>query len=123
MKKPQPQTESAPVPFIGLPIVGQVLSILFGLLFLFQCMIMPLVGKAAMQGSRSPGAQPAEWASANTRFFLIMLLLTIATGAAALFSKLTRSEADGSRFPVATAGLLGVAVLLLLAFLSGSLKI
>ena len=37
------------------PVMGQVLSILFGLLFLFQCMILPLVGKAAMGGSGRRG--------------------------------------------------------------------
>ena len=109
--------------WLALPAVGQVLSVLFGLLFLFQCMIMPLVGKAAMQGSRSPGAGPAEHAAQNVVFFLVMLVLTLLAGAVALYSKGLRRAEDGSPFPVATAGLLGVTVALGLAFVAGWLKV
>ncbi len=105
------------------PMTGQVLSILFGLLFLFQCMILPLVGKAAMQGSKSPGAGPAEWAGKNQTFFAVMLLVTLAAGAAALYSKWLRRRMDGSPFPRVTAGVLALTVGLLLVFLAGLLGI
>ncbi len=102
---------------------GQWLSILFGLLFLFQCMILPLVGKAAMGGSGSPGAGPAETVGKNQLFFVVMLLLTLVAGGAAFYSKWLRSQSDGSPFPKVTAGLLGAVVVLLLAFVAGLLKI
>lgn len=124
-KTPPPQaTEPAsPVELYAAPLTGQVLAVVFGLLFLFQCMILPLVGKAAMGGSGSPGATTAEWAGQNVRFFLIMLLLTLLTGAAALGSKLLRRQRDGGPFPTMTAALLGLTVALLLAFAAGLLKL
>ncbi len=104
------------------PMLGQVLSILFGLLFLFQCMILPLVGKAAMGGSGSPGAGPAATVWKNELFFLVMLLLTLATGSVAFYSKWRCRKKDGSPFPKATAGLLILTVALLLVFAAGLLK-
>ena len=122
--------KEAPVPepldfrkLAGAPMTGQVLAVAFGLLVLFQCMILPVVGKAAMGGSGSPGAGPAEWAGKNQMFFLIMLLVTLATGAAAFYSKWLRRRLDGSPFPVATAGGLVLTAGLLLAFAAGLLKI
>ncbi len=108
---------------LAAPTVGQSLAILFGLLFLFQCMILPLVGKAAMGGSGSPGAGPAATVWKNQVFFLAMLLLTLATGGAALYSKWLRRQADGSPFPKATASLLVLVLAMLLAFAAGLLKI
>lgn len=108
---------------LAAPLAGQVLAILFGLLFLFQCMILPLVGKAAMGGSGSPGAGPAATVWKNQLFFLAMLLLTLATGSAAFYAKWRRRQADGSPFPKATAGLLGLTVALLLVFALGLLGI
>jgi len=109
--------------FAAAPLTGQVLSILFALLFLFQCMILPLVGKAAMNGSGSPGAERAAWAGTNTVFFTTMLLITIVTGAAAVASKRMRSRRDGSPLPRATTGLLVLSGVLLLVQLAGLLKI
>lgn len=105
------------------PLAGQVLAILFGLLFLFQCMILPLVGKAALGGSGSPGAGPAATVWMNQLFFLLMLLLTLATGSAAFYSKWLRRKGDGSPFPKATAGLLALTLALLIVFAAGLLKI
>ena len=113
---------SFPAPLAS-PLAGQVLSVLFGLLFLFQCMILPLVGKAAMGGSGSPGAGPADTVWKNQLFFLVMLLVTLAVGAAAFYSKWERRKRDGSPFPKATAGLLALTVAMLLAFAAGLLKI
>ncbi len=102
---------------------GQALSVVFGLFFLFQCMILPLVGKSAMGGSGSPGAGPADTVWKNEWFFTAMLLLTLAVGAAAFYSKWLRRQADGSPFPKATAGLLALASAMLIAFVLGLLKI
>jgi len=111
------------VKWLSAPVTGQVLTVLFGLLFLFQCMILPLVGKAALQGSGSPGAGPAATVWKNQLFFLAMLLLTLGAGAAAFYSKWLRRQADGSPFPKVTAGLLALTLLLLLSFATGLLGI
>ena len=108
---------------VAAPLTGQVLAIVFGLLFLFQCMLLPQVGKAAMHGSGSPGAGPAEFLPANQSFFATMLLVTLATGAAAFYSKWRRWRLTGAPFPRATAGLLALTTGLLLAFVSGGLGV
>ncbi len=130
MKKPH-LSKSEPVPngaesfrqSLAASSTGQWLSILFGLLFLFQCMLLPLVGKAAMGGSGSPGAGPESTVRTNELFFVVMLLVTLVVGAAAFYSKWLRRKADGSPFPKVTAGLLGLAVMMLLAFVGGLFKI
>ena len=53
----------------------------------------------------------------------VRLLLTLATGSAAFYAKWLRRKADGSPFPKATAGLLGLTLALLLVFALGLLKI
>ncbi len=103
--------------------VGDVLAGCFGLLFLFQCMILPLVGKAAMGGSGSPGAGPADTVWKNLLFFCLMLAVTLAAGALALYSKWLRRQREGGAFPLATAGVLALTVGLMLAFVSGLLRI
>ena len=112
-----------PLRWLAGPRAGNVLSILFGLLFLFLCMILPLVGKSAAHGSGSPGAGPMDTLWKNHLFFSLTLLLTLWAGAGAMTSKLIRRRADGSPFPKATAGLLAVCVLLLLCYVTGLLKI
>ena len=98
------------------PVMGQVLSILFGLL-------LPLVGKAAMGGSGSPGAGPADTVWKNQVFFFSMLFLTLAVGAGAFYSKWVRRKIDGTPFPIATASLLALNLAMLLAFAAGLLGI
>ncbi len=105
------------------PLAGQTLSVVFGLLFLFQCMILPLVGKAAMKGSGSPGAGPADTVWKNQTFFLVMLLATLALGGVAFYSKWLRRRAEGGPFPKTTAGLLVLTLALLLTFATGLLGI
>lgn len=105
------------------PAFGQAMSILFAFLFLWQCMILPLVGKAAVQGSNSPGAGPMDTLWKNHLFFTVMLLVTILVGAIAVASKLKRRQTDQSPFPVFSAGLLAVAVLLLVVYMLGLLQI
>lgn len=128
-KEKKPQSMPAPTPaeafrnILAIPATGQALTILFGLLFLFQCMILPLVGKAAIHGSGSPGAGPMPGVDGNRSFFLAMLLATLAAGGLAFYAKWLRRRADGSPFPKATAGLLVLTGLLLLAFATGLLGI
>ena len=123
-KKAAPETPAAEFrKMLAAPMAGQVLSVLFGLLFLFQCMILPLVAKAAVHGSGSPGAGPAATLWKNVVFFGIMLLLTLAVGAAAFYSKWLRRGTDGSPFPKFTAGLLALALAMLLAYATGLLGI
>ncbi len=86
-------------------------------------MILPLVGKAAMGGSGSPGAGPADTLWKNILFFLLMLLLTLAVGSAAFYSKWMRHRTDGSPFPKATAVVLALAVAMLVAFATGLLRV
>lgn len=128
-KETKPKTVPAPSgaeafrKMLAAPMAGQTLAVVFGLLFLFQCMILPLVGKAAMKGSGSPGAGPAATVWMNQVFFLVMLLITLAAGGVAFYSKWLRRRAEGGPFPVATAGLLALTVALLLAFAAGLLGI
>lgn len=120
---PAPSGAEAFRKMLAAPLVGQTLAVLFGLLFLFQCMILPLVGKAAMKGSGSPGAGPAGTVGMNQAFFLVMLVVTLAVGSVAFYSKWLRRRADGGAFPKATAGLLALTVALLLVFATGLLGI
>ena len=122
-KKSEPQPATSWRDFLATPAVGETLSTIFGLLFLFQCVILPLVGKAAMQGSGSPGAGAAATVWKNQLFFGVMLLLTLAVGGVAFAAKRLRQQRDGSPFPMFTAGLLGLAGLLLVAFATGLLGI
>lgn len=122
-KKSEPPPPASWRDILSTPAMGETLSTLFGLLFLFQCMILPLVGKAAMGGSGSPGAGPAATVWKNQLFFLVMLLLTLAAGGAAFYAKWLRRQADGSPFPRTTAGLLVLTLALLLAFATGLLGI
>ena len=50
------------------------------------------------------------------------MLMTLAAGATAFYAKWLRRKADGSPFPKATAGLLGLTLALLLVFALGLLK-
>jgi hypothetical protein len=110
-------------PVLASAFAGDVLAVVFGLLFLLQCMLLPLVGKAAMGGSGSPGAGPADTLNINIAFFAGMLGLTLAAGAAAFYAKWLRVRLDGAPFPKATAGLLVLSLGMLLAFVTGLLGI
>ncbi len=94
--------------------VGNTLAILAGLVFLFLCMILPLVGPA---GAATP------YATANFIAFLGVLLLALVLSGLATWSKLQCRKVDGSPFPLWSAGLTGVLVFLLLMLLTGMLKI
>lgn len=102
------------VPLFDRPGVGSLFTILSGLAFLFLCMILPLVGKA--------GAVTVH-ARANFVAFLVALLACIALAALATVSKLQRRRIDGSPLPVFSIVLLGLSTLLLLALVTGLLRI
>ncbi|MBP7829676.1 MAG: hypothetical protein KA248_07135 [Kiritimatiellae bacterium] len=112
-----------PEPFFARPIVGNLLSLAAGLSFLFLCMILPLVGPAAMRGSGSPGAGPVPHARFNFLTFLGVLLLSLALSVLAYFSKMDRRKKDGSPLPVYTIGLFVVLLFLLVALFMGLLEI
>ena len=71
----------------------------------------------------APGAGPAATLWKNQAFFAAMLALTLAVGGAAFYAKWLRRKADGSPYPKFTAGLLALALALLLAFATGLLGI
>ncbi|MCB1068930.1 MAG: hypothetical protein H7A43_01900 [Verrucomicrobia bacterium] len=93
---------------------GSLLTILSGLSFLFMCMTIPLVGKAAVMTSH---------AAANFYTFLAILLLSLTLAVLATISKLERRKVDGSPLPWFSFILVGVCLLLLVSLLLGLLKI
>lgn len=117
------QTDHPGNTLITHPLVGSVLTVLSALSFLFLCMILPLVGPAAMRGSGSPGADTAPHVGANITAFLSVLLLTFILGALGVYSKLQRRKIDGSPLPFWSVALCGICVFLLIAFLTGLLQI
>ncbi len=98
----------------ALPAVGSTLLVLAGLSFMMVCMTLPLVG---------PAGAAVPWAEQNFRTFLSILLLTLILGGLSLVSKLMRRRLDGSPFPRASAALTGLCLFLLVALLTGLLKI
>lgn len=115
----KPKASAVEMPFLLRPRVGNLLTIAAGLSFYFLCMILPLVGPAAMRGSGSPGAGPVPHARANYLTFLGVLLLSMFLAGLALFSKLGRRRLDRSPFPWHTFGLLAIEILILIALLTG----
>lgn len=96
------------------PEIGSVLTILAGLSFLVTCMILPLVGKAGAQVYHYPK---------NYMAFLVAVLVSIGLSGMATKLKLERSRLDGSPRPKFSMAILGVSLALLLALLTGLLKI
>ena len=104
---------------IGAALTGAIL----GAVAMAVGMILPLVGKAAMGGSGSPGAGPAPTLWKNLVFFSVMLMVTLLTGVLAFYSKWLRRREDHSPFPLVTAILLGLTLAILIAFTTGSLRL
>ncbi|HBA84496.1 MAG TPA: hypothetical protein DCZ95_10420 [Verrucomicrobia bacterium] len=122
MKTTKKETEAVDRPFFAIPMVSQVLTVLFALAFYFQCMILPIVGPAAMKGSGSPGAGPAAHATQNFIAFLCMLLVTLALGVLALYSQKQVRALDNTPKSYFAKTLFVIAVLMLVALLTGLLK-
>jgi len=68
------------------------LPVAFSIGFLFQCALLPLVGKAAFHGSHSPGASRALWAGTNILFFETSGVLLLAIGALAACARLAEAR-------------------------------
>ncbi len=118
------KTQSQPdIPFIARPMVGNVLTILGGLSFLFLCMILPLVGPAAVHGSGSPGAGPAPHLKQNYMAFSATLAVSLILAVAAVYSKSERRKIDGSPLPKYSLALIGVLLFILVAFVLGWLSL
>ena len=109
--------------FFSIPWVGTFFTVTAGLAFLVLCMILPIVGPAAMRGSGSPGATTAEWATKNYMAFLGVLIICLVLSALAVWSKFARRKIDNSPLPKFSIGLFGLCVLILVALVSGLLKI
>lgn len=100
--------------FLHKPVVGDTLAVSAGLAFFFTCLLLPLVGRA---GASVPHA---GW---NQLAFLSMLIFTLALSGAALYVKLIRRAADGSKRPYWSIGLCIACTLLLILQLTGLLAI
>ena len=72
------------------------LPVVFSIGFLFQCALLPLVGKAAFHGSHSPGASRAVWAAASIRCFSLSGVLLLAVGGLALHARLALGRRAGA---------------------------
>jgi hypothetical protein len=110
---------AAPVPLLARPPIGNALTLLSGLSFFFLCMILPIVGPAAVHGSGSPGAGPALQLHQNYMAFTATLLVSLLIAGLAVYSKLERRKIDGSPLPFYSVGLLVVLVLMAIAFATG----
>lgn len=79
------------------PEVRRVSGTVFGLLVLALCLILPMVGKAAVHGSGSPGAGPMATVWKNHLFFNLVLLAALATGALTVCLQWKAADAAGER--------------------------
>jgi len=102
------------------PQVGNLLTIFAALAYYFLCMILPLVGPAAMHGSGSPGAGPAPHLKQNIMAFSAVLLAGLVFSGLALYSKLTRRRIDSSPIPKYSIALCVFGVLMLLGLITGA---
>lgn len=90
------------------------LSVVAGLLFLFLCMLLPLVGRA---GAAAP------YSSANHRTFLVVALITLVFSLLASLFKIRQRKLSGAPLPVFTLGLTLVTVATILALWTGVLQL
>lgn len=81
------------------PEVRRVSATVFELLVLALCLILPMVGKAAVHGSGSPGAGPMATVWKNHLFFNMVLLAALATGALTVCLQWKAADAAGERRP------------------------
>ena len=96
------------------PVTGSALSVAAGISFFYNCVMMPLVGRA---GSSAPHA------AKNHLAFLAVLGLTFTLAALATWSKLTRRAEDKSPLPYWSLGLCGICVVLFVLQITGRLAI
>ncbi|MDZ4198440.1 MAG: hypothetical protein U1E27_04050 [Kiritimatiellia bacterium] len=121
-KPASPESESREDPGYRIPTswlwggrqFGDTMAILAGLVFIFLCMILPLVGRAGVQ---------TAWAATNRLVFTLTLLATLALSGLAVGTKTAQRRLTGSPRPLASIGLLLTSLLLLLALLTDTLGI
>ena len=110
----QYETPSEERAFFERPAVGTALTILSGLAFLFVCMILPIVAKAA---------KDTVHLRQNTLAFVSALALCLVLAGLATWSKMKRRAVDQSPLPVFSMVLCTLSLLLLLALSTGLLRI
>ena len=99
---------------LTIPWVGTLLTTLSGLSFLLVLMVLPLVGKASVA---------TTYAKENARAFLVTLLISMAFGVLAVWSKLLRRRHDHSPLPLFTLALMAILLMLLIAIFANLLSI
>lgn len=100
--------------FLQNPATGSVLTVASGVSFFFNCMLLPLVGRA---GSSVPDADK------NRLAFLAVLGLTFTLAALATWSKMVRRSDDKSPLPYWSLGLCAVCAALFILLMTGLLAI
>jgi uncharacterized membrane protein YidH (DUF202 family) len=100
--------------FLQKPVVGSVLAVAAGVSFFYNCVMMPLVGRA---GSKAPHAVT------NRLAFLAVLGLTFTLAALATWSKMLRRSGDKSPLPYWSLGLCAVCVILFVLQMTGWLAV
>lgn len=100
--------------FFQKPAVGSVLTVASGISFFFNCMLLPLVGRA---GSSVP------YADTNRLAFLAVLGLTFLLAALATGSKMLRRSGDKSPLPYWSLGLCAVCTVMFILLMTGLLSI
>jgi len=100
--------------FLRKPDIGGALAVAAGVAFFFNCVLLPLVGRA---GSSAPHA------GKNRLAFLAVLGLTFALAALATWSKLLRRSEDKSRLPYWSLALCGICVAIFILLMAGRLAV
>lgn len=113
------EVEERSVSLPARPVVGSVLAVLAWLSFMFLCMILPLVGPAAVRGSGSPGAGPVPFLAKNYAAFGSALAVSLVLAWLALYARLKARQVNGGPYPTSSAVLLGILVFMLIALLGG----
>lgn len=111
--------EKQAVSFWTQPGVSQMLTVLAWLSFMFLCMILPLVGPAAVRGSGSPGAGPAPFLAKNYVAFSSALAVSLVLASLALYARLRFRRVRGGAYPRSSVVLLGILVFALIALMGG----
>lgn len=123
MKENVQKTEAVELPeklkqmridMIEKPLFGNALSVLAGLLFMFVCMLLPLVG---------PAGVVMEFSDKNFTVFLTVLMLAALVSGAASAVNLLRRKREGGTLPYFPIGLFCISILTMLALGLGLLKV
>lgn len=94
--------------------LGDALSVLGGISFLFVCMILPLVGPA--------GVATAHRRANELAFIAALVAVTVLAGSAVTWKLMRRPRENGS-FPWFSSGLLAACLVLWVVYLAGWLAV